>query len=47
MVAQAPGTTLKISQLLGYLDRMAAKGGGKGGKGANALREAALMEMME
>ena len=47
MVAQAPGTTLKISQLLGYLDRMAAKGGGKVGKGANALREAALMEMME
>lgn len=47
VIGQSPATTLRINQLLGYLDRLAAKGGGKVGTGANALREAALMEMME
>jgi len=46
-VTQAPATTLQINKLLGYLDRLGAKGGGKVGKGAATLREAALIEMME
>lgn len=47
LAAQSPAATLKINQLLGYLDRLAAKKGGKIGQGASTLRDTVLMEMME